>query len=86
MAADGHTDNFHGLASFLIILFLSLNFYFFFQKVQHKVLDLEIQLILSILCVLHLKIGPKSKILWLKLGKHKSEMKISYNQNCFTNT
>ena len=33
----------------------------FFQKVQHEVLNLEIQLILSILWVWHLKIGPKSK-------------------------
>ena len=33
----------------------------FFQKIQQKVLDMEIQLILSILWVWHLKIGPKSK-------------------------
>ena len=33
----------------------------FFQKIQQKVLDMEIQLILSILWVWDLKIGPKSK-------------------------
>ena len=33
----------------------------FFQKIQHKVLGLEIQSILSILWVWHLKIGRKSK-------------------------
>ena len=37
----------------------------FFQKIQQlffqKVLDMEIQLIRSILWVWHLKIGPKSK-------------------------
>ena len=61
MAADGHTDNFQGLASFLNIWFLLMNF--FSQKIQHKVLDLKIQLIFSIICVWHLKIGPKSKML-----------------------
>ena len=33
----------------------------FFQKIQQKVLDMEIQLILSILWVWDLKIGTKSK-------------------------
>ena len=33
----------------------------FFQKIQQEVLHLEIQLILSILWVWHLKMGPKSK-------------------------
>ena len=48
MAADGHTNNFQGLKSFLNIqfsLFLLSSFFFFFQKMQYKVQNLEIHLI-----------------------------------------
>ena len=36
-------------------------FNFFFQKTQHKVLHLEIKLILLIIRLWHLKVDPKSK-------------------------
>ena len=56
----------------------------FFKKVQHEVPDLEIQLILSILWVWHLKIGPKPTKIVRKYKKHEFEM--SYDRNWFTNT
>ena len=37
---------------------------------EHKVLDLEIQLVLSILWVCHLKIGPNSKKLSESIKNH----------------
>ena len=49
-------------------------YWIFFQKIQHKVLDPEIQFILSIFCVWHLKISPNSTILQLKLEKHEFQM------------
>ena len=57
LATNGNTNNFQGLTSFLNIWF----FNDFYQKIQHKVLDLEIQLIISIFWVWHLKIGSESK-------------------------
>ena len=53
MAADGYTENFRVWWAFRIFDFLI----FFFQKIQHKILHLEIQFIFSILWVRHLKIG-----------------------------
>ena len=61
----------------------------FFKKVQHEVPDLEIQLILSILWVWHLKIGPKPTKIVRKYKKHeleKHEFEMSYDRNWFTNT
>ena len=61
----------------------------FFKKVQHELPDLEIQLILSILWVWHLKIGPKPKKIVRKYKKHeleKHEFEMSYDRNWFTNT
>ena len=40
MPADGHTNNFQSLASSLNIWFFLKEF--FFQKTQHKIMDLEI--------------------------------------------
>ena len=47
MAADGHTNNFQGLTSFLNIqvFYFCCYHYFFFQRAHHKVQDLEIQFI-----------------------------------------
>ena len=56
----------------------------FFKKVQHELPDLEIQLILSILWVWHLKIGPKPKKIARKYKKHeleKHEFEMSYDRN-----
>ena len=56
----------------------------FFKKVQHEVPDLEIQLILSILWVWHLKIGPKPTKIVRKYKKHeleKHEFEMSYDRN-----
>ena len=77
------------MASQIVFRFWKL--IFFFQKVQHEVLNLEIQLILSILWVWHLKIGPKSKKLSENIKKtiiepEKHEFEMSYNQNYFTNS
>ena len=60
----------------------------FFQKIQQKVLDMEIQLILS----LGVALKNRSKVKKLsesiknvtKLKKH--EFEISYDRNCSTNT
>ena len=66
------------------------DFLIFFQKIQHKVLHLKIQLILSILRVWHLKIGPKTKK-WSEIVENgtkpriKREFEMSYDRNCFTN-
>ena len=54
MAADGYTDKIRVWRASRI--FDSVN-EFFSQNIQHKVLGLEIQLILSILWLWHLKIS-----------------------------
>ena len=54
MTADGNTNNFQGLASFLNIWFV-LMIFFPPKKIQYKVLHLEVFLILSILWMGHKK-------------------------------
>ena len=66
-------------------IFDFFNDFFFLQKIQHKVLNLEIQLTFFILWVWHLKMGTKSKNYQkvskttLKLEKHEFEMSYSLN-------
>ena len=86
LATNGNTNNFQGLTSFLNIWF-SNDFY---QKIQHKVLDLEIQLIISIFWVWHLKIGSESKKLSESIKNNpkarKTQVEMGYDQNSFINT
>ena len=58
MAADGYTDKIRVWRASRI--FDSVN-EFFSQNIQHKVLRLEIQLIISILWLWHLEISVKWK-------------------------
>ena len=58
MAADAYTKKIRVWWASRIFHFVNE---FFSQKIQHKVLSLEIQLILSILWLWHLKISAKSK-------------------------
>ena len=58
MAADSYTEKVRVWRASRIFDFVNE---FFFQKIQHKVLGPEIQLILSILWLWHLKISAKSK-------------------------
>ena len=60
-----------GSGNLLEYLILLMNF--FPQEIQHKVLGLGIQLILSILCLWHRKISAKSKK--KKIKKCKSDIK-----------
>ena len=57
MDADGYTEKIRVWRASRIFDFVNE---FFSQKIQHKVLSLEIQLILSILWLWHLKISGKS--------------------------
>ena len=85
MAADGNTDNFQGLVRYLNIWFF-LN-EFFSKKIHYKVLDLETQLIFSILWAWSL--GPKSKKLPESLkAKLKLEKRVwnELQPNFFTTT
>ena len=56
MAADGFTEKIRVWRASRIFDFVNE---FFSQKIQHKVLGLEIQLILSIVWLWHLKISVK---------------------------
>ena len=66
MAADGYTDK---IRVWQVSRIFDSVKEFFPQKIQHKVLGLEIQLILSILWLWHLEISVKSKK-WSKSVKN----------------
>ena len=66
VAADGYTEKIRVWRASRIFDFLDE---FFSQKIQDKVLSLKIQLILSILCLSHLKISAESKK-WSKTVKN----------------
>ena len=70
-----------------LLKYLILLMKFFSQKIQHKVLGLEIQLILSIVWLWHLKISVKSKkkngqnVYKTTLKMESCEFEMSYDQN-----
>ena len=86
MAADGYTEKIRFCWASRIFHFV---IEFFPQKILDKVLSLEIQLIICIICLWHLKISAKSKKKkkrWSKDPKKQKmeqrEFEMNYGQNC----